>query len=60
MYTKGDINKIIDSVMHPLARQHPFFEFIDGLLHALNERNPEESVAKFIRYNLPKLLYGRR
>jgi hypothetical protein len=46
--------------MHPLAKQHPLFEFVDGLLHALNEKNPEESVAKFIRYNLPKLLYGRR
>jgi hypothetical protein len=29
---------------------------VDGLLHAVVERDPEESVRKFVRFNVPVLI----
>jgi len=55
LYTKSEINEIIDGVVHPWYETYPWMRFVDGLLHALNEQSPE-SVEKFIRYNLPDLL----
>jgi len=54
-YTKSEINKLIDALVHPWYKTYPWMRLIDGLLHALNEQSPE-SVEKFIRYNLPELL----
>lgn len=56
IYSKADKNAIIDSTMHPLSEVHPLFILVDGLLHAANERNPSESLRKFVKYNLPELL----
>jgi hypothetical protein len=55
-YTKGEMNRLIDGLMHPLCEKNTGFIFVDGFLHALIEQNPPESVSKFIRYNLPEIL----
>jgi hypothetical protein len=54
----GEWNKLIDAVVHPHAKKEPMLFILDGVLHGLVERNPPESVAKFVRYNLPKLVEG--
>ena len=56
IYTVGEINKLIDGLIHPLAEKDQSFILLDGLLHALNERNPPQSFRKFIRYNLPEII----
>jgi hypothetical protein len=55
-YTNGELNSIIDSFMHPLTKRDPRFLLVDGLLHGFVERNPGESVLKFIRYDSFKLM----
>ena len=54
--TKGDLNKIIDDVFHRHFPENIGFVIVDGLLHAVVERNPDESVRKFVRYNVPVLV----
>ena len=54
--TKGDLNRLIDDVFHRHFSENVGFIFVDGLLHAIVERNPEESVSKFVRYNVPALI----
>jgi hypothetical protein len=41
-----------DALLHPLARVDPWFLVLDGLLHGLIERNPSETIVKFIHHNL--------
>ncbi len=55
-YTKGELNKLIDSICHPLWKQNEGFILVDGFLHAMVEQDPPETVRKFIKYNLPKLI----
>jgi hypothetical protein len=55
-YSRGDVNAIVDAICHPLADEHWVFVLVDGLCHAAVEDNPKESLAKFVRYNLPELL----
>ena len=50
------MNLIIDSIIHPHARNHPELWGLDGVLHGLVEQDPELTLRKFIRYNVPKLL----
>lgn len=57
-YSVGEANKLIDAVLHPLAKGNvevPVLLF-DSLLHGIVEQNPKESVRKFVRYNVPKLI----
>jgi hypothetical protein len=56
VYSKGNINRLIDDLVHPLCNQNAGLFLLDGFLHSLVEQNPPLSVRKFIRYNLPKLL----
>ena len=56
LYTKGELNKLIDSLCHPFFKTNVGFILVDGLLHAMVEQNPPITVKKFIRYNLPKLM----
>ncbi|HVH15729.1 MAG TPA: hypothetical protein VNA15_08440 [Candidatus Angelobacter sp.] len=56
IYSKSEKNAIIDSVVHPLADEHWGFVIADGLLHALNEEDPIQSIFKFLKYNGPELL----
>ena len=55
-YTKGELNKTVDALLHPLVKVDPWFLVFDGVIHGLVERNPPETVAKFVQYNLPKLI----
>ena len=55
-YSEGEINKLIDTLIHPLERADKRFVLVDGLLHGLVEQNPPTSVKKFIKYNLPELV----
>jgi hypothetical protein len=53
---KGKLNKLIDDLIHPHFREYPALIIVDGLLHAMVEQNPDASLRKFIKYNVPKLL----
>jgi len=55
---RGDVNRLIDSMLHPLMRgeQKIPVMVLDALAHAMVEQDPKESMAKFMRYTAPKLL----
>jgi hypothetical protein len=55
-YSKGEINKLIDTLIHPLERTDKRFVLVDVLLHGLVEQNPPQTVRKFIKYKLPDLI----
>jgi hypothetical protein len=55
-YTHGELNKLIDSAIHPFCKNDKRFILLDAFLHAMVERDPPESFRKFVRYNLPELL----
>ena len=54
--TKGDLNRLIDDVFHRRFSENVGFVIVDGLLHAVVERNPDESIGKFVRFNVPVLI----
>jgi len=56
IYSKGEINRLIDSLLHPLFDITPAFSLVDTILHGLIEQNPPETALKFIRYNLPRII----
>jgi hypothetical protein len=55
-YSKGEINRLIDSTIHPLFKRSPAFIVVDTVLHGLVEQNPKETIGKFARYTLPKII----
>jgi hypothetical protein len=55
-YTKGQLNYLIDDLLHPLYKTNEGFMLVDGVLHGLVEKNPPLSVKKFIKYNLPAIM----
>lgn len=55
-YTTGELNCLIDDLLHPLYKVNEGFVLVDGVMHGLVEQNPPQSVKKFIRYNLPKIM----
>ena len=55
-YTKGQLNKLIDSVLHPFFGSNPELIPVDALLHGIVEANVSESTVKFIRYSLPEIV----
>jgi len=56
IYTKGEINKLIDSLCHPLSKANPAMLILDGFLHGLVEMNPPQSARKFLKHNIPTLI----
>lgn len=56
LYTKGELNKLIDGLCHPLFKTNKGFVLVDGLLHAMVEQDPPRTVKKFMKYNLPKIV----
>ena len=52
---KGKANMLIDEIFHPYFKENITFIILDGFLHGLVEQNPNESIRKFLRYNLPEL-----
>jgi hypothetical protein len=55
-FSKGELNRLVDSIIHPVYKQSEAFRIVDGLLHGIIEENPPVSVRKFIRYNLPEVI----
>ena len=55
-YTKGELNRLIDSLVHPFCERDTQFFLLDGFLHALVERDPPSTVRKFVKYNLPEIV----
>ena len=56
LYTKGELNRLVDSLIHPLCEEDKRFILLDGFLHGLIEKDPPASVMKFVKYNLPEIL----
>lgn len=56
LYTKGELNALVDATVEPLAREHPVFLVVDEICHLIIEQNPKESAVKFTRYTLPKII----
>ena len=55
-YTKGELNYLIDDLLHPLYRENEGFRLVDAVLHGVVEQDPSQSVKKFIKYNLPAVM----
>jgi len=54
--TTGELNKIIDALIHPLAKTDASYIVLDTILHGIVEQNPSTTIRKFIKYNLPKIV----
>lgn len=57
-YTKGEINRLIDGLLHPFARGEDKVPVmvLDAIAHALVEQDPKKSLMKFMRYTAPELV----
>jgi len=42
MVSKGELNKMVDDLVHPAAQGNPALWLLDGILHAMVEYNPDE------------------
>ena len=56
IYTRGEANKIVDSLTHPLIKKNKAFRIFDELAHVAIEKDLRESLIKFIRYSLPGIV----
>ena len=56
IYTKGQINRLIDGVCHLLSKANPGMLMLDGFLHGMVEMNPPLSFRKFLKHNVPMLI----
>lgn len=54
--TKGQLNRIIDTLLHRHFRRNPDLILLDGLAHAIVENDLEQSLRKFAKYGVPVLL----
>jgi hypothetical protein len=52
-YTNGEVNRLIDSLLHPLYERNQLLRLVDGLAHAAVEGDVRRSAEKFVKYNLP-------
>ena len=55
-YRRGDLNRLIDSIFHPLYRKNELFRILDGLVHGVVEKDPVTSGKKLLQYNFPDLI----
>ena len=55
IFTSGELNKIIDSLLHPMAKVDMRYWAADLFFHAVVEQDPSVTVQKFIRYDVPKI-----
>ena len=53
---KGELNRLVDNLIHPYFKEYPALIIVDSLLHAMVEQDPDMSLRKFVRYNIPILL----
>jgi len=56
IYSKAELNRLLDDIMHPPARNNPFLVLADGVLHFIIERDPYTSTLKFVKYSLPEII----
>lgn len=54
-YSKGEMNRFVDALIHPLYEKNQSLRLVDGVIHAIIEQNPRSSAEKFLRYNLREL-----
>jgi hypothetical protein len=47
---------MIDSAVHPIAKDDVRYWVLDSFLHGVVEQDPELTVKKFLRYNVPKII----
>lgn len=50
-YSKGELNYIVDAIIHPMYRRSEAFRIVDGFVHGIIEEDPPTSLEKFILYN---------
>ena len=55
-YTRGELNRLIDSIWHPPAKLNPELLIIDWIFHVIVEQDLSEPTVEFIQYNLPRLM----
>jgi len=55
-YTTGELNRMIDSVFHPLMKRRKGIVIVDGVFHAIVEKDLGKSLKKFVKYSLLILL----
>jgi len=55
--SNGQINRIVDILLHPYARRNAALWIVDGFVHTAVEKDPERSLTKFAKYNLPEIVY---
>ena len=56
LYTTGELNRLVDDLIHPSYKKDKVFVLLDGLLHGLLEQNPPETVRKFWKYSLQPMI----
>lgn len=59
-FSPGQLNRLIDDLVHPFFKENKNLIWIDGALHMFVERNPKLSMEKFVKYNVPHLLKTKR
>ncbi len=57
--SKGELDRLIDELVHPLSDRNHELMIVDAMLHGLVEQNPPETVVKYIHYSLPKIIRER-
>jgi hypothetical protein len=55
-YSAGQMNRLVDDLVHPLYRKSELYRVADGVLHGLIEKNARVSARKFAKYNLPEIV----
>ena len=56
VFSKGQVNRLIDDAIHPLKKMDSSFTIIDEALHMINEGDIQQSIIKFVEYSLPEIL----
>jgi hypothetical protein len=56
VYSRGQQNFIVDSIVHPIAQKNPLFIILDEALHMAVEQNIAVSAQKFCKYSVPYIL----
>jgi hypothetical protein len=54
--SKGQLNRIVDTLAHPYFKQYPVMILVDGAVHTLIERDVRTSIQKFVKYNAPLIV----
>jgi hypothetical protein len=55
-FTKGELNYVVDAVVHPLYRLNKGFRVLDVTLHGLIEKDLVKTTEKFVQFNLPAII----